>query len=144
MDPLREISQHYNRESACQRFLFGAIDSTLRRVEEKPNRYVDRNVLRSRQPLEFVEQLPVFSRMTASGISSRATCRAAETTGYDTICHEHVEYYALRQIEWMIERAGCDHRVELNDVNGGVSADCLQGGSSLSVKQASYRRRPKQ
>ncbi|MEV0155860.1 class I SAM-dependent methyltransferase [Micromonospora sp. NPDC050686] len=29
-----------------------------------------------------------------------------ETTGYDIICHEHLEYYSLRQIEWMAERAG--------------------------------------
>ncbi len=39
---------------------------------------------------------------------------------YDTICHEHVEYYALKQILWMTERAGLKVLdVELNDVNGG-------------------------
>jgi hypothetical protein len=42
------------------------------------------------------------------------------TGSYDTICHEHLEYYALSQIKWMLEQA--DMRivdVELNDVNGG-------------------------
>jgi NDP-4-keto-2,6-dideoxyhexose 3-C-methyltransferase len=29
-----------------------------------------------------------------------------EATSYDIICHEHLEYYSLRQIEWMAERAG--------------------------------------
>jgi NDP-4-keto-2,6-dideoxyhexose 3-C-methyltransferase len=39
---------------------------------------------------------------------------------YDTVCHEHIEFYALRQIHWMAERAGLAIRdVELNDVNGG-------------------------
>lgn len=39
---------------------------------------------------------------------------------YDTVCHEHVEFYALEQIHWMAERAGLAIRdVELNDVNGG-------------------------
>ncbi len=39
---------------------------------------------------------------------------------FDTICHEHLEYYALRQIEWMLSRHGMAvHRIELNDVNGG-------------------------
>ena len=43
-----------------------------------------------------------------------------ERNAYDTICHEHVSYYALRQIEWMAERAGLKVvDVELNDVNGG-------------------------
>jgi C-methyltransferase-like protein/putative zinc binding protein/methyltransferase family protein len=45
------------------------------------------------------------------------------TTGYDTICHEHVEYYGLAQIEWMLDKAGLRLiDVELNDVNGGSFA----------------------
>jgi hypothetical protein len=43
-----------------------------------------------------------------------------DTTGYDTICHEHVEYYSLSQIDWMMRRSGLRIiDVELNDVNGG-------------------------
>ncbi|NCA10291.1 class I SAM-dependent methyltransferase [bacterium] len=39
---------------------------------------------------------------------------------YDTICHEHVSYYALRQIKWMTDRVGLEIvDVELNDINGG-------------------------
>ena len=39
---------------------------------------------------------------------------------YDTICHEHLEYYALRQVEWMMARCGLRViDVKLNDVNGG-------------------------
>lgn len=46
-----------------------------------------------------------------------------EMNAYDTICHEHVEYYALAQIEWMLEKAGLRLLdVELNDVNGGSFA----------------------
>lgn len=42
---------------------------------------------------------------------------------YDTICHEHLEYYSLRQIEWMADRCGLRLLdVELNDVNGGSFA----------------------
>jgi hypothetical protein len=43
-----------------------------------------------------------------------------ERNAYDTICHEHVEYYALYQIQWMLERCGLRILdVELNDINGG-------------------------
>lgn len=39
---------------------------------------------------------------------------------YDTVCHEHLEYYALRQIKWMTDRVGFNIiDVEFNDVNGG-------------------------
>lgn len=46
-----------------------------------------------------------------------------ETNSYDTVCHEHIEYYALRQIRWMTKRAGLRIvDVEQNDVNGGSIA----------------------
>ncbi|MFN7802463.1 MAG: class I SAM-dependent methyltransferase [Planctomycetaceae bacterium] len=39
---------------------------------------------------------------------------------YDTICHEHLEYYALKQIDYMAQRNGLRIvDVELNDTNGG-------------------------
>ncbi|MFG2142320.1 class I SAM-dependent methyltransferase [Streptomyces sp. NPDC048650] len=39
---------------------------------------------------------------------------------YDVVCHEHLEYYALRQIEWMAERVGLSVvGAELTEVYGG-------------------------
>lgn len=39
---------------------------------------------------------------------------------YDTACHEHLEYYSLRQIKWMADRVGFRIvDVEFNDINGG-------------------------
>jgi len=53
-----------------------------------------------------------------------------ERNAYDTICHEHLEYYGLKQIVWLAERAGLAIvDVEINDVNGG----------SFSVVAASLR-----
>lgn len=43
-----------------------------------------------------------------------------DTNSYDTVCHEHLEFYALRQIQWMAARVGFRIvDVEFNDVNGG-------------------------
>ena len=43
-----------------------------------------------------------------------------ERNAYDTVCHEHLEYYALRQIKWMADRVGLKILdVEFNDINGG-------------------------
>lgn len=42
------------------------------------------------------------------------------TNSYDTVCHEHLEFYALHQIHWMAARVGFRIvDVEFNDVNGG-------------------------
>lgn len=43
-----------------------------------------------------------------------------ETNSFDTVCHEHLEFYALKQIKWMADRIGFDIvDVEFNDINGG-------------------------
>jgi NDP-4-keto-2,6-dideoxyhexose 3-C-methyltransferase len=43
-----------------------------------------------------------------------------QRNSYDTVCHEHLEYYALKQIKWMADRLGLRIiDVEFNDVNGG-------------------------
>jgi hypothetical protein len=42
------------------------------------------------------------------------------TNSFDTVCHEHLEFYALKQICWMAERTGFKLLdVEFRDVNGG-------------------------
>lgn len=46
-----------------------------------------------------------------------------QATAYDTICHEHLEYYGLTQIQWMMTRCGLRIiDVEFNDTNGGSFA----------------------
>jgi len=73
------------------------------------------------QPLDFVRQ--VRDVLTEDGVwvfEQSYMPSMLETGSYDTICHEHVEYYALAQIKWMLERAGLRIlEVELNAVNGG-------------------------
>lgn len=53
---------------------------------------------------------------------------------YDTACHEHLEYYSLRQIKWMTDRVGFKIvDVEFNDVNGGsFSVTVAKTGSALT------------
>ena len=42
------------------------------------------------------------------------------TNSFDTVCHEHLEFYGLAQIVWAAKRVGFDVTdVEFNDVNGG-------------------------
>jgi NDP-4-keto-2,6-dideoxyhexose 3-C-methyltransferase len=42
------------------------------------------------------------------------------TNSFDTICHEHLEFYSLKQINWITQAAGLKVLdVELNEANGG-------------------------
>jgi NDP-4-keto-2,6-dideoxyhexose 3-C-methyltransferase len=43
-----------------------------------------------------------------------------ERNSYDTVCHEHLEYYSMRQIQWILQAIGMKAvDLEFNDVNGG-------------------------
>jgi NDP-4-keto-2,6-dideoxyhexose 3-C-methyltransferase len=52
---------------------------------------------------------------------------------YDTVCHEHLEYYSLKPIKWMADKVGLKIvDVEFNDVNGGSF-------SIVAAKRGSHR-----
>ena len=54
-----------------------------------------------------------------------------EVNAYDTVCHEHVEYYGLKQIQWMLDRCGLKIiDVEINATNGGSFAVTAAHASS--------------
>ena len=57
------------------------------------------------------------------------------TNSFDTICHEHLEFYALKQINWIADKAGLKVLdVEFNDVNG--------GSFSITAAKISSKRQP--
>jgi len=73
------------------------------------------------QPLEFARE--VASSLVDGGLwvfEQSYMPTMLSQNAYDTVCHEHLEYYGLRQIVWIAERAGFSiERVEFNDINGG-------------------------
>lgn len=72
-------------------------------------------------PLDFMRQIEKILDDHGVWVLEQSYLPAMlRSTSYDTICHEHLEYYGLRQIDWMARRAGLKIiRVEENDVNGG-------------------------
>lgn len=73
------------------------------------------------QPMEFMRQ--VHRVLADDGIwvfEQSYMPTMLEANAYDTVCHEHLEFYGLRQIQWMAERVGFRILdVEFNDINGG-------------------------
>ncbi|MDG6907229.1 MAG: methyltransferase domain-containing protein [Nitrososphaerota archaeon] len=53
---------------------------------------------------------------------------------YDTVCHEHLEYYALKQVKWMIDKTSLKIiDIEFNNVNGGSF------GVTVASKASKYK-----
>ncbi|MDR2219558.1 MAG: class I SAM-dependent methyltransferase [Methylobacillus sp.] len=64
-----------------------------------------------------------------------------DTNSYDTVCHEHLEFYALRQIKWMTDRVGFKILdVEFNDVNGGSFSVIVTKSSSNEAVPAAVKK----
>jgi NDP-4-keto-2,6-dideoxyhexose 3-C-methyltransferase len=63
-----------------------------------------------------------------------------EMNSYDTVCHEHLEFYGLHQIKWMVDRAGFEIReVELNDINGGSISVTVSKSNGQGVMPSRVR-----
>ena len=63
-----------------------------------------------------------------------------EMNSYDTICHEHLEYYSLAVLEKIMERAGLKVvRVEENDINGGSIRCYVAKKSSVKHLRPEWR-----
>jgi 2-polyprenyl-3-methyl-5-hydroxy-6-metoxy-1,4-benzoquinol methylase len=60
-----------------------------------------------------------------------------QADAYDTVCHEHLEYYTLRQIAWMADRSDLKILdVARNDINGGSFAVTAARKGSAHVASA--------
>ena len=72
-------------------------------------------------PVDFMQQ--IHDVLTDDGIwvfEQSYMPTMLDMNAYDTICHEHLEYYGLKQIKWMADKVGFKIiDVELNTVNGG-------------------------
>ena len=76
------------------------------------------------RPMEFMRQ--VHEVLADDGVWTFEQSYMPEMlriVAYDTVCQEHLEFYGLRQIQWMAERTGFRIvDVEFNDINGGSFA----------------------
>ena len=88
-------------------------------------------------PIQFAKD--VFSVLDDEGIwtlEQSYILSMLEQNSIDTICHEHVEYYALRQIKRIMDEAGFKIiRISENGCNGGSFRIYAAKRSSLSWKE---------
>ena len=73
------------------------------------------------EPMRFVADIKEILHPEGIWIFEQSYMpKMLETNSFDTICHEHLEYYALKQIEWMLEKNGLKvFDIDFNNSNGG-------------------------
>ena len=72
-------------------------------------------------PMRFVNDIKtVLSRDGIWVFEQSYMPTMLKMNSFDTVCQEHLEYYALKQIEWILNRNSMRiFDVEFNDINGG-------------------------
>jgi NDP-4-keto-2,6-dideoxyhexose 3-C-methyltransferase len=62
------------------------------------------------------------------------------TNSFDTVCHEHLEFYGLSQIKWMADKVGLQIiDCEFNAVNGGSFSVTVRKATNSAVPDAIAR-----
>jgi NDP-4-keto-2,6-dideoxyhexose 3-C-methyltransferase len=63
------------------------------------------------------------------------------SNSFDTICHEHLEFYALKQINWIAAKSGLKVLdVEFNDINGGSFSITAAKATSQWIPKSDWLR----
>lgn len=88
-------------------------------------------------PVAFVKSIK--EHLTPEGIWAFEMSympRMLELDSYDTICHEHLEYYSLAVLEKIVDKGGMKiFKISFNDINGG-SIRCYATHKENNFQQA--------
>lgn len=91
-------------------------------------------------PVEFARDIKAILAEDGIWVTEQSYCvTMLERNSFDTICHEHLEYYTLRQIQFIAKVVGLKIvDVSLNECNGGSFRITLthEDNHSISVNTA--------
>lgn len=84
-------------------------------------------------PIKFVED--VYESLDDNGLwhfEQSYMPAMIKNMSYDTICHEHIEYYSLKSLKFILDKVGFKIiNIELNSINGGSFALTVAKNSSF-------------
>lgn len=137
IDPTgKKFLSYYPPEISLVPDFFSA--DAYRSVETKPARIVTSIAMfyDLESPIEFAKQIE--SILADDGIwhfEQSYMPSMLRTNSYDTICHEHLEYYSLGVVKTILEKSGMRLvDVGMNSVNGGSFAVTAAKASNTSIK----------
>ena len=72
-------------------------------------------------PIEFAKEIMACLEEEGIWILEQSYMPSMlDSNSFDTICHEHLEYYSLKQIKWIMEKAGLRIvKLTFSEANGG-------------------------
>ncbi len=140
IDPTgNKFSQFYTKEITLIPDYFSS--EAYRSIEHRPARIITSIAMfyDLENPLEFARQ--VESVLAADGIwhfEQSYMPSMLRLNSYDTVCHEHIEYYSLGVVKRIVESAGLNIiDVGMNNINGGSFAVTAVKRSNTAIQKNS-------
>ena len=137
IDPTgKKFAEYYPPEISLVPDFFSA--DAYRSVEQRPARIVTSIAMfyDLESPIEFAKQIE--SILADNGVwhfEQSYMPSMLRTNSYDTICHEHLEYYSLGVVKTILEKSGLRLvDVVMNSINGGSFAVTAAKTSNTSIK----------
>jgi len=122
IDPAAEKFKEFYKSDIIRSSEFFSRDAIKKHLEQKAKVITSVAVFYDlEEPLKFMHDVEQLLDDEGVWVLEQSYLpKMIEQTSYDTICHEHLEYYALQQIDWMAKHSGLKILdVEFNGANGG-------------------------
>jgi hypothetical protein len=137
IDPTgRKFAQYYPGEITLVPDFFSA--AAVRSVEPRPARIVTSIAMfyDLESPVEFARQIEsILDEHGVWHFEQSYMPSMLRLNAYDTICHEHLEYYSLGVVKTILDQAGLRLvDVVMNAVNGGSFAVTAAKASNTSIR----------
>ncbi|HLG40850.1 MAG TPA: methyltransferase domain-containing protein, partial [Chitinophagaceae bacterium] len=88
-------------------------------------------------PMDFMQQ--VYDILDDDGVwvfEQSYMPTMLKMNAYDTICHEHLEYYGMKQVKWMTDRIGFKiFDIKFNTINGGSFSIAVTKRNNKNIRE---------
>jgi hypothetical protein len=146
----KKFKKNYNKKIYCISRLFDTIAAETLRKKIKKAKIVFSIAMfyDLPNPVKFAQNIKKIIGDEGIWVSEQSYCPfMLKNNSFDTICHEHIEYYTIKSIRYIFEKVGLKIvDIKFNDVNGGsfrIIASSLNSKLKEFSKLKFYEKREK-
>ena len=146
----KKFKKYYNKNIYCISKLFDniAADTLQKKIKRAKIVFSIAMFYDLPDPIQFCENIKKLIGDDGIWVSEQSYCPfMLKNNSFDTICHEHLEYYTIESIKYIFKKAGLKIiDIKFNDINGGsfrVVASSVKSKLKKFKKLNFYEKREK-
>ena len=137
----KKFKKYYNKNIHCISSLFDTItvESLKKKIKKAKIVFSIAMFYDLPNPIKFAQNIKKIIGNDGIWVSEQSYCPfMLKNNSFDTICHEHLEYYTIKSIKYIFKKVGLKIiDIKFNDVNGGSFRIIV---SSVNSKLKEFRK----